>query len=188
MRGATRTIATSSIARRHRRRGHLDPDNWHAVTEIHACQAGKDVYCEKPLADDQRRAEDGRGRRGRRSGSCRPVRNSWLDARVPGGLRAGPLGTDRQGAKVLVGIPKVNFDGKAVPNSPRRPTSTTTAGSAQPCSGRTTRSTFTYLFRFFWDYSGGQMTNFGAHNIDIAQWGPGDRRYRPGRDRSDCSL
>ena len=27
-----------------------------------------------------------------------------------------------------------------------------------------------YNFRFFWDYSGGQMTNFGAHDLDIAQW------------------
>jgi predicted dehydrogenase len=30
-----------------------------------------------------------------------------------------------------------------------------------------------YLFRFFWDYSGGQMTNFGAHDLDITQWGLG---------------
>jgi predicted dehydrogenase len=30
-----------------------------------------------------------------------------------------------------------------------------------------------YLFRFFWDYSGGQQTNWGAHHIDIAQWGHG---------------
>ena len=30
-----------------------------------------------------------------------------------------------------------------------------------------------YLFRFFWDYSGGQLTNFGAHHLDIAQWGLG---------------
>jgi predicted dehydrogenase len=30
-----------------------------------------------------------------------------------------------------------------------------------------------YLFRFFWDYSGGQQTNFGAHDLDITQWGLG---------------
>ena len=30
-----------------------------------------------------------------------------------------------------------------------------------------------YNFRFFWDYSGGQMTNWGAHHFDIAQWGIG---------------
>src|SRR5262249_58938883 len=30
-----------------------------------------------------------------------------------------------------------------------------------------------YNFRFFWDYSGGQMTNFGAHDLDITQWGLG---------------
>jgi predicted dehydrogenase len=30
-----------------------------------------------------------------------------------------------------------------------------------------------YNFRFFWDFAGGQMTNWGAHHIDIAQWGLG---------------
>jgi predicted dehydrogenase len=75
--------------------------------------------------------------------------------------------------KVLVGLPGVNFKGPAVPDSeppayldydfwlgpaPKRPYN---------------EKRVHYNFRFFWDYSGGQMTNFGAHDIDIAQWGLG---------------
>src|SRR5262249_18732065 len=36
-----------------------------------------------------------------------------------------------------------------------------------------------YNFRFFWDYSGGQMTNWGAHHLDIAQWGLGTDNTGP---------
>jgi predicted dehydrogenase len=32
-----------------------------------------------------------------------------------------------------------------------------------------------YHFRWFWDYSGGQMTNLGAHEIDIVQWVMGQK-------------
>ncbi len=36
-----------------------------------------------------------------------------------------------------------------------------------------------YLFRFFWDYSGGQLTNFGAHHLDIVQWALGTDQSGP---------
>ena len=45
-----------------------------------------------------------------------------------------------------------------------------------------------YNFRFFWDYAGGQMTNFGAHHLDIAQWGLGMDDSGPVDDRGQGPL
>ncbi|MHC5538813.1 gfo/Idh/MocA family oxidoreductase, partial [Singulisphaera rosea] len=72
---------------------------------------------------------------------------------------------------VLVGLPEVNFDGPAVPDTaaPAPLDYNFWLGPApeRPYNPKRVH----YLFRFFWDYSGGQMTNFGAHHLDIAQWG-----------------
>jgi predicted dehydrogenase len=85
-------------------------------------------------------------------------------------VRSGKIGKLQE---VLVGIPKVNFDGDALPDS-KPPASLDYdywLGSApwKPYNEKHVH----YLFRFFWDYSGGQMTNFGAHHLDIAQWAMG---------------
>jgi predicted dehydrogenase len=149
------------------------PDHWHALITIQACQAGKHVYCEKPLTltvaegramvraarhnnvvvqtGSQQRSDD------RFRQACELVRNGKL----------GRLQT------VRVGLPAVNFAGPPVADSdppaeldyefwlgpaPRRPYNVKRVH---------------YNFRFFWDYSGGQMTNFGAHDLDITQWALG---------------
>lgn len=149
------------------------PDHWHALMTIDACRAGKDVYCEKPLTltiaegramveaarkykrivqtGSQQRSDD------RFRQACELVRNG----------RIGKVHT------VKVGIPKVNFRGEAVPDgaAPKELDYDMWLGPApkRPYNEKRVH----YLFRFFWDYSGGQMTNFGAHHLDIAQWGLG---------------
>ncbi len=85
-------------------------------------------------------------------------------------VRSGAIG---QVEKVLVGISNVNFSGPPVADgtAPRELDYNFWLGPARerPYNAKRTH----YNFRFFWDYSGGQMTNWGAHHIDIAQWASG---------------
>jgi len=83
-------------------------------------------------------------------------------------VRSGRIGTLKQ---IQVNLAGVNFKGPAVADSapPEQLDFDSWLGPAplRPYN----RKRVHYNFRFFWDYSGGQMTNWGAHDIDIAQWG-----------------
>jgi predicted dehydrogenase len=74
---------------------------------------------------------------------------------------------------VKVGIPGVNFSRPAVPDSdpPAVLDYDFWLGPApkKPYNSKHVH----YNFRFFWDYSGGQLTNWGAHHLDIVQWALG---------------
>lgn len=149
------------------------PDHWHALATIDACQAGKDVYCEKPLtltvAEGRRMVEAARKhQRIVQTGSQQRSDNRFRQACEL--VRNGRLGKI---SEIQVALPGCNFAGPPVPDSdppsvldydfwlgpaPQRPYN---------------QKRVHYNFRFFWDYSGGQMTNFGAHHIDIAQWALG---------------
>jgi len=149
------------------------PDHWHALVTIDACSAGKDVYCEKPLSltvaegkamVDAARAHNRIVQTGSQQRSDDRFR---LACEL---VRSGRLGKIKS---VRVSLPKVNFAGPAVPNGTPPPELDylTWLGPApeRPYNSKHVH----YNFRFFWDYSGGQMTNFGAHHLDIAQWGLG---------------
>jgi predicted dehydrogenase len=149
------------------------PDHWHALTTIHACQAGKDVYCEKPISltvvEGRRMVEAARtNKRIVQTGSQQRSDNRFRLACEL--VRSGRLGKI---SEVHVNLPNSNFAGPPVPDSapPAELDYDMWLGPAPQRPYNVKR--VHYNFRFFWDYSGGQMTNFGAHHIDIAQWGLG---------------
>lgn len=149
------------------------PDHWHALMTIDACKAGKDVYCEKPLsltiAEGRRMVNAARehkrivqtGSQQRSSAefrkACMLVRNGFIGdvtevlVGIPGPNHPGSIGE----AEMVP--PELNYDMWLGP-APMKPYHSKRVH---------------YNFRFWWDYSGGQMTNFGAHHLDIAQWGLG---------------
>jgi predicted dehydrogenase len=149
------------------------PDHWHALTAIRSCMAGKDVYCEKPLslciAEGQAMVAAARKYdRVVQTGSQQ--RSDERFRRACELVRSGRIGKVRT---VKCGIAKVNFQGPAVPDSapPKELDFDFWLGPAplRPYNEKRVH----YNFRFFWDYSGGQQTNWGAHHLDIAQWGLG---------------
>ncbi|MGE3818482.1 MAG: Gfo/Idh/MocA family protein [Isosphaeraceae bacterium] len=149
------------------------PDHWHALMTVDACAAGKDVYCEKPLSltiDDGKKMVQAARKHDRVVQTGSQQRSDVRFRRACEIARSGKLGKIHT---VIVGIPAVNFDPPPVPDSnpPANLDYDRWLGPApeRPYNAKRVH----YLFRFFWDYSGGQMTNFGAHHIDIAQWGLG---------------
>jgi predicted dehydrogenase len=149
------------------------PDHWHAQITVDACRAGKDVYCEKPLSltiADGRAMVDAARRHGRIVQTGSQQRSDERFRLACELVRSGRLGNVHT---VRAGIAGVNFKGPAVPDStpPSELDYDFWLGPAPERPYNVNR--VHYNFRFFWDYSGGQLTNWGAHNLDIAQWGLG---------------
>ncbi len=149
------------------------PDHWHARIAVDACEAGKHVYCEKPLTLCVRegRAIVNAARKNKRIVQTGSQQRSGKNFEIACEMvRKGVLGKI---SLVEVGIPGVNFQGPPVPDSsaPAELDYDFWLGPAPKRPFNTKR--VHYNFRFFWDYSGGQMTNWGAHHLDIAQWGLG---------------
>ncbi len=149
------------------------PDHWHALMTIHGCQAGKDVYCEKPLSltiNEGRRMVDAARKYQRvvQTGSQqRSGEEFWTACTL---IRNGQLGKIQE---ILVGIPKSNYPGP-LPADSTPPANLDYDMWLGPAPMRPyNEKRVHYNFRFWWDYSGGQITNFGAHHLDIAQWALG---------------
>lgn len=150
------------------------PDHWHALPTIHACQAGKDVYCEKPLTlfIDEGKAMVKAARENKRivqTGSQQRSSANFLKAAEY--VRNGRLGKIK---RVMVGLVGVNWTKDPLVPDSAPPAELNYDMWLGPAPQRPyNKQRVHYYFRFFWDYSGGQMTNWGAHHLDIAQWALG---------------
>ncbi len=147
------------------------PDHWHAIPTILACQAGKDVYIEKPLSQTiheghlmrdaarkyNRVVQVGTQRRsaahfrsaieyvasGKLGKVC--LVKAWM-CQVRGSIGNPPDGQPPPG---------VDYDVWLGP-APKRPFN---------------KNRFHYNWRFFWDYGNTELGNQGVHMLDVAMWG-----------------
>jgi len=146
------------------------PDHWHSIVAIQAARAGKHIYGEKPLALT---ISEGRAmvREVQRTG-CVWETGSWQRStahfrRACALVRSGRIGRLK---RVLVGI----GSGSAIGPQPAMPVPPgfdydTWLGPAPEAPY--TEKRCHWNFRWILDYSGGQVTDWGAHHIDIAHWG-----------------
>ncbi|NIA13815.1 MAG: Gfo/Idh/MocA family oxidoreductase [Nitrospiraceae bacterium] len=154
------------------------PDHWHALIAIAAAKAGKDIYCEKPIS---KTVAEGRalcdavrcyGRIFQTGSQLRSVRNVRFACELVRNGRIGKLHTIRTylppspscGPQPEMSVPQgFDYDLWLGP-----------ARWAPYTVRRCHRS-----FRYVSDYAGGTMTDLGAHDNDLAQWGNGTEHTGP---------
>lgn len=145
------------------------PDHWHALQMIEACAAGKDVYVEKPLSlvVSEGRAMVNAARRFNRVvqvGLQR--RSSAFVAEAADLVRGGAIGkvTVVRSFHIQNEWPK-GID--APPDEPPPPDLDWEAWLGPAPRRPYNKNRAFYRFRWFYDYSGGQLTNFGVHYMDV---------------------
>lgn len=148
------------------------PDHWHALQMIHACQAGKDVYVEKPVGNsivECNAMVAAQQKYGKivQAGQWQRSQQHFTDA--VNFVHSGQLGNVRT-VKVWCYLDwKQPLD--------RKPDSAVPAGVDYqqwlgPAQNRPFNiNRFHFTFRWFWDYAGGLMTDWGVHLLDYALMG-----------------
>ena len=148
------------------------PDHWHCLIMIEACKAGKDVYCEKPLGNSIEECNlmveaAKKYKSVVQVGMWQRSDPHWL--RAVDFVRSGKLGKIR-----LVRV--FSYQGWC-PSIPVLADEPVPAGVDYdmwlgPATKRAfNRNRFHFTFRWFWDYAGGLMTDWGVHLLDFALYG-----------------
>ena len=148
----------------------ITPDHWHALSTIVACQAGKDVYVEKPCSQnvwEGRKMVEAARKYNRVVQVGAQTRSGNYTRQAAEYIRAGRLGKvhlvrvanmkqwDSIGRKPDAPVPTgVDYDAWLGP-APERPFNV---------------NRFHYTWHWHWDYSGGDIINDGVHQIDAARY------------------
>jgi predicted dehydrogenase len=147
------------------------PDHWHALPTIMACQAGKDVFCEKPLCysiGEGRAMVRAAEKNQRITQMGNHIHNDFPNyRRVVELVKSGMLGkvnrvycalasNERSIGRPADGPPPAELDYEFW------------LGPAPKRVYNPNRSHFRY--RYFWDYSGGYFIDFWCHYTDVAYW------------------
>src|SRR5450432_4344838 len=148
------------------------PDHWHALIMIHACEAGKDVYVEKPVGNSivecrTMVAAQQRYKRAVQGGQWQCSQQHFKDAvdhvqsGVLGNIRTVKVwcyqGWMKPGPVVADSAPPAGVDYKQWLGP----------ANIRPFNS----SRFHFNFRWFWDYAGGLMTDWGVHLLDYGLLG-----------------
>jgi predicted dehydrogenase len=150
------------------------PDHWHCLQFTDACAAGKSVYVEKPIANSMAECDAmvyaaNRYNTVVQVGQQQRSANHWK--KMIDYIQEGHLGTIGQ-----VNV-WANFNYAAIP-IPVADTSVPEGVDFDLWLGPAPKvpfnsSRFNGLWRVFWDYGGGLLTDWGVHLLDMALWGMG---------------
>jgi predicted dehydrogenase len=156
------------------------PNHWHALATVWACQAGKDVYVEKPFSHDlwegQQMVAAAR-KYGRMVQIGTQNRSSTLLRQTFQELRGGQLGPIRF-AHALVYRPRAGIGRVSGPTPV--PTSVNYDLWCGPApKGPLLRKQLHYEWHWFWATGNGEMGNNGVHVIDLCRWALGQSQAPP---------
>lgn len=172
------------------------PDHWHTKVNVEACLAGKDIYTEKPLTltiDEGKILRDLVAKTGRVVQTGTQQRSEKPFQTAVELVRNGRIGALQQ---VWVALPWYStkggpFAASTPPQSLNWDLYQGQAPERDYCLERTHQ-----VFRWWYIYAGGIVTDWGNHHVDIAQWGMGRdlsgpatidaRGIFPNEGRPDC--
>lgn len=145
------------------------PPHWHSLATIWCCQAGKDVYCEKPQSHNPWEGQQAVAAARKYK---RVVEIGFQNRSAPYNFAARKYIADgRLGEISLCRV----FNQKGESNFPMTPDSEPPAGFNWdmwngPAPAHPYNATLRERWRYLWRYCGGDMTYDGVHQVDLARW------------------